>query len=84
SVTGILLIVIGIAAVGAIIFIIFKKNKKEKEDFAHQEKRESVYKNAGKQYEYAKTDTLVTCPHCGATAYPDSNNNCSYCGKSVK
>ncbi|MBR3975274.1 MAG: TPM domain-containing protein [Clostridia bacterium] len=84
SVTGILLIVIGIAAVGAIIFIIFKKNKKEKEDFARQEKRESVYKNAGKQYEYAKTDTLVTCPHCGATAYPDSNNNCSYCRKSVK
>lgn len=84
GVSVILLIVIGIAAVGVILFIIMRKNKRDKEDFTQQERRESVYKNAGKKYDYAKTDELVTCPHCGATAYPDSNNNCSYCGKNIK
>ncbi len=81
---NICLTVVGFIAVGSIIFFVVKKNKKENERFQQQENKETAYKNTGKAYQYAKTDEIVTCPHCGARAYPDSNNNCSYCGKSVK
>ena len=28
-------------------------------------------------------NVTVTCPHCGATAYPKSDGTCDYCGSRI-
>lgn len=88
--TVILILVFVAAVAGIIVLSVFmiKKNRKENEKINSDDEAQQYTasrKNKTNPYEkqYGTKEKRVICPECGANAYPDRNNKCSYCGKDL-
>jgi len=48
-----------------------------------EEIKEALNAGAAAQAAAAQPPKAVTCPHCGATTFPDKNGCCEYCGSAI-